>query len=80
MKPLKLKEFEFLNFAIEVDHKPKRKVMISSEISDKRRYNNDMQFEIRLPNGVVERKYITRRRLEEISNIIFRVIREKLYE
>lgn len=54
--------------------------MMSGEIRDKPLYKNDMQFEIRLPDGTIERRYITRKRLNEIGIIQFRVMREKLYE
>jgi hypothetical protein len=79
---LKLKEFEILHYAIEVEHKAKRgrHHMISDEIRDERKYKNDMQFEISLPDGQIERKYITRKRLEEIGIIQFKVKRERLYE
>lgn len=75
---VKLKDYEYLKFAIEVDHKRKMggHLMMSSEISEEPRYKNDMQFEIVLPNGEVERRYITQKRLKEIDNIRFKVIRE----
>jgi len=82
MKSLKLKEFETLNFAIEVDYKLKKgmHIMTHHEIREERMFKSDMQFEITFPNGEIERRYITRKRLKEINNIKFRVIREKLYD
>jgi len=74
---VKLKEYELLKFALEVDYKQKKgnKIMTYDEIRNERKYKNDMQFEIILPNGNVERKYITQRRLREIYNIRLKVVR-----
>lgn len=73
MKKMKLEEHELLQFAIEVDYKAKKgvPVMTASEISDNPKFKNDMLFEMRLPNGNVERKYITRKRLKNLDVIKF---------
>jgi hypothetical protein len=75
---VKLKDYEYLKFALEVDYKRKKgyPVMTLDELRTERKYKNDMQFEIILPNGQVERKYITQKRLKEIDNIRFKVMRE----
>jgi hypothetical protein len=74
---LKLKPYEILHYAIEVEHKPKRggHYMMADEIRDERKYKNDMQFEISLPDGQIERKYITWQRLSEIGIIRLRIRR-----
>lgn len=73
MKKLKLGEFEQLQFAIETDYKPNKRlpVLTVSDMSDTPKYKNDMRFEMRLPNGTVESKFITRKILKELKVIKF---------
>jgi hypothetical protein len=77
---MRLRQSEELRFALEVDYKPKsgEKPITLDDISENRKYRNDLEFVIRLPNGNEERKYIARRVIKKIPVVRFIVKKEEM--